>query len=104
MIASMVMSYRLLLFNYAASVVFTSSYVLLMFHLLAPGSLRLFGERAIDTVLGCAIAIAASHLFPYSEYRLMGKLVKDLLAATRTSLEASWWWRAKPASQPDKAR
>jgi len=104
MFASMVMSYSLLLFNYAASVVFTSSYVLLMFHLLAPGSLRLIGERAIDTVVGCAIAIAASHLFPYWEYRLMGKLVKDLLAATRSYLEASWWWRAKPASPAEKAR
>jgi uncharacterized membrane protein YccC len=95
MFASMVMSYSLLLFNYAASVVFTSSYVLLMFHLLAPGSMRIIGERAIDTVVGCAIAIAASHLFPYWEYRLMGKLVKDLLGATRNYLEASWWWRAK---------
>jgi len=95
MFASMVMSYSLLLFNYAGSVVFTSSYVLLMFHLLAPGSLRLIGERAIDTVVGCAIAIAASHLFPYWEYRLMGKLVKDLLAATRNYLEASWSWKAK---------
>ncbi|GJH08789.1 FUSC family protein [Caballeronia novacaledonica] len=104
MFASMVMSYSLLLFNYAASVVFTSSYVLLMFHLLAPGSLRLIGERAIDTVVGCAIAIAASHLFPYWEYRLMGKLVKDLLAATRNYLEASWWWRAKPATPAEKAR
>ncbi|SPB17636.1 membrane protein [Caballeronia novacaledonica] len=104
MFASMVMSYSLLLFNYAASVVFTSSYVLLMFHLLAPGSLRLIGERAIDTVVGCAIAIAASHLFPYWEYRLMGKLVKDLLAATRNYLEASWWWRAKPVTPAEKAR
>ncbi|MBC8642052.1 FUSC family protein [Caballeronia sp. EK] len=104
MFASMVMSYSLLLFNYAASVVFTSSYVLLMFHLLAPGSLRLIGERAIDTVVGCAIAIAASHLFPYWEYRLMGKLVKDLLAATRNYLEASWWWRAKPATPAEKSR
>ncbi|KND52709.1 putative membrane protein [Candidatus Burkholderia verschuerenii] len=98
MFASMVMSYSLLLFNYAASVVFTSSYVLLMFHLLAPGSLRMIGERAIDTGLGCAIAIAASHLFPYWEYRLMGKLVKDLLTATRNYLEASWYWRAKPSA------
>ncbi|WP_321791732.1 FUSC family protein [Caballeronia sp. J97] len=99
MFASMVMSYSLLLFNYAASVVFTSSYVLLMFHLLAPGNMRIIGERAIDTVVGCAIAIAASHLFPYWEYRLMGKLVKDLLAATRNYLEASWWWRATQAEK-----
>jgi uncharacterized membrane protein YccC len=87
MFASMVMSYSLLLFNYAASVVFTSSYVLLMFHLLAPGSMRIIGERAIDTAVGCAIAIAASHLFPYWEYRLMGKLVNSMIAATRQYLE-----------------
>jgi uncharacterized membrane protein YccC len=96
MFASMVMSYSLLLFNYTASVVFTSSYVLLMFHLLAPGSMRIIGERAIDTVVGCAIAIAASHLFPYWEYRLMGKLVNSMIAATRQYLEASWWWSGKP--------
>ena len=96
MFASMVMSYSLLLFNYTASVVFTSSYVLLMFHLLAPGSMRIIGERAIDTLVGCAIAIAASHLFPYWEYRLMGKLVNNMIAATRQYLEASWWWGGKP--------
>lgn len=95
MFASMVMSYSLLLFNYTASVVFTSSFVLLMFHLLAPGSLRLIGERAIDTVVGSAIAIAASHLFPYWEYRLMGKLVNDMIAAMRNYLEASGWGHAK---------
>ncbi|MPW19784.1 AraE protein [Paraburkholderia sp. CNPSo 3157] len=98
MFASMVMSYSLLLFNYTASVVFTSSYVLLMFHLLAPGSLHIIGERAIDTVVGCAIAIAASHLFPYWEYRLMGKLVNNMIAAMRCYLEASWWWSGKPAA------
>jgi uncharacterized membrane protein YccC len=98
MFASMVMSYSLLLFNYAASVVFTSSYVLLLFHLLAPGSMRIIGERAIDTVVGCAIAIAASHLFPYWEYRLMGKLVNTMISATRQYLEASWWWSGKPAA------
>ena len=98
MFASMVMSYSLLLFNYAASVVFTSSYVLLMFHLLAPGSMRIIGERVIDTAIGCAIAIAASHLFPYWEYRLMGKLVNSMIAATRQYLEASWWWSAKPVA------
>lgn len=83
MFACMVMSYSLLLFNYTASVVFTSAYVLLMLHLLAPGGMRLIGERAIDTVVGCAIAIAASHLFPYWEYRLMGKQVRDMIGAMR---------------------
>jgi uncharacterized membrane protein YccC len=101
MFACMVMSYSLLLFNYTASVVFTSAYVLLMLHLLAPGGMRLIGERAIDTAVGCAIAIAASHLFPYWEYRLMGKQVRDMIGAMRNYLEASWWWTGKPAAQAE---
>ncbi|WP_158936616.1 FUSC family membrane protein [Burkholderia sp. S171] len=101
MFACMVMSYSLLLFNYTASVVFTSAYVLLMLHLLAPGGMRLIGERAIDTAVGCAIAIAASHLFPYWEYRLMGKQVRDMIGAMRNYLEASWWWTGKPAVQAE---
>ncbi|MGG1944117.1 FUSC family membrane protein [Trinickia sp. NRRL B-1857] len=106
MFASMVMSYSLLLFNYAASVVFTSSYVLLLFHLLAPGNMRIIGERAIDTFVGCALAIAASHLFPYWEYRLMGKLVTEVLAATRQYLESAWWWGNAPraGATPTAAR
>jgi uncharacterized membrane protein YccC len=60
--------------------------------------MRIIGERAIDTVVGCAIAIAASHLFPYWEYRLMGKLVNTVISATRQYLEASWWWSGKPAA------
>jgi uncharacterized membrane protein YccC len=101
MFACMVMSYSLLLFNYTASVVFTSAYVLLMLHLLAPGGMRLIGERAIDTAVGCAIAIAASHLFPYWEYRLMGKQVRDMIGAMRNYLEASWWWTGKPSAQAE---
>jgi uncharacterized membrane protein YccC len=90
MFASMVMSYSLLLFNYTASVVFTSAYVLILFHLLAPSGIRLIGERAIDTFIGSAIAIAISHVFPYWEYRVMGKLVNGMIASTRKYLEACW--------------
>jgi uncharacterized membrane protein YccC len=104
MFASMVMSYSLLLFNYGASVVFTSSYVLLLFQLLAPGGMRIVGERVIDTGIGCAIAIAASHLFPYWEYRLMGKLVNDLISATRQYLETCWNVGAKRAAAQDVAK
>ena len=98
MFASMVMSYSLLLFNYAASVVFTSSFVLLLLHMLAPGSMHIIGERAIDTAVGCALAIAASHLFPYWEYRLMGELVSEMLATMRQYFETVWLWSEKPAA------
>ncbi|CAN7421407.1 FUSC family protein [Trinickia sp. LjRoot230] len=98
MFASMVMSYSLLLFNYGASVVFTSSYVLLLFHLLAPGSLHIIGERAIDTIIGCALGIGASRLFPYWEYRAIGKLVTEMLSTSRQYLDTAWWWGSNPAA------
>jgi uncharacterized membrane protein YccC len=88
MFASMVMCYSLVLFNYTASVVFTSAFVLLLFQLLAPSGIRLIGERAIDTFVGGAIAIAFSHLFPYWEYKVMGKFVKAVISASVLYLDA----------------
>ncbi|WP_185182423.1 FUSC family membrane protein [Mycoavidus sp. B2-EB] len=88
MFACMVMSYSLLLFNYTASVVFTSSYVLILYHLLAPEGMRLIGERALDTAIGGAIALGVSHLFPYWEYRVMKPLVKEMIASMRQYFDA----------------
>ena len=90
MAACMVMSYSLLIFNYTASVTFTSAFVLLLYHLLAPASMRLIGERAIDTAVGCALAIGCSYLFPYWEYRLMRPAVKEVIASMRQYLDAVW--------------
>jgi uncharacterized membrane protein YccC len=89
MFACMVMSYSLLLFNYTASVVFTSSWVLILLHMLAPGGIRIIGERALDTFVGSSIAIAASYLFPYWEYRVMGRMVQAMIASTRQYLDAA---------------
>jgi uncharacterized membrane protein YccC len=58
--------------------------------------MRIIGERVIDTVIGCGLAIGASHLFPYWEYRLMGNLVSEMLSATRQYLESAWWWGNAP--------
>jgi uncharacterized membrane protein YccC len=84
----MLMAYSLLLINYAAAVVFISSYVLLLYHLLAPVGMRLIGERAVDTIVGCMIAVATSYLFANWEYRLMGPTVKAALKAIRDYLDA----------------
>lgn len=79
MLGCMVMAYSLLLINYAAAVVFISAYVLLLYHLMAPVGMRLIGERALDTLLGSAIAVAASYLYANWEYRLMAPLVQAML-------------------------
>lgn len=84
----MVMGNSLSLFNYGLSVVFMSSYVLLLFHFLLPGSLSVIGERALDTAIGSGVALVCSYLFPYWEYRLMGPLIRDAVQSTRNFLEA----------------
>ncbi|GAB3626053.1 Inner membrane protein YccS [Pandoraea terrae] len=84
----MIMGNSLSLFNYGLSVVFMSSYVLLLFHFLLPGSLAVIGERAIDTAIGSGVALVCSYLFPYWEYRLMGPLIRDAVQSTRTYLES----------------
>jgi uncharacterized membrane protein YccC len=109
MFACMVMSYSLLLFNYTASVVFTSSWVLLLLHLLVPGGIRIIGERALDTFVGSSIALGASYLFPYWEYRVMGRMVKAMIASTRQYFDAVCMLgaaartsAAAPAAEPTK--
>lgn len=84
----MVMGNALSLFNYGLSVVFMSSYVLLLFHFLLPGSLSVIGERAIDTLIGSGVALICSYLFPYWEYRLMGPLIRNAVQSTRAYLES----------------
>lgn len=90
MFGCMVMSYSLVLFNYTASVVFTSSWVLLLLHLIEPGGMRIVGERALDTFIGSALAVAASYLFPYWENRALGKLVQALIAAMRQYVDVAY--------------
>lgn len=98
MFVAMILSYSFLLFNYMVSVVFTSAFVLLMFHLLAPGNLHIIRERAIDTALGCLIAVLANRLFPYWEYRAIGKLVTTLIGAVRRCLETAAAGAREPAA------
>ena len=88
MFACMFMAYSLLLINYAAAVVFISAYVLLLYHLMAPIGMRLIGERAIDTLIGCSIAVGVSYLFANWEYRLMGPIVKATISAMREYVDA----------------
>ncbi|WP_091909236.1 FUSC family protein [Chitinasiproducens palmae] len=88
MFACMFMAYSLVILHYGAATVFISAYVLLLYHLLAPAGMRLIGERAIDTLIGGALAIGISYLYANWEYRLMGPLVKAVIRATRAYLGA----------------
>ncbi|TAL55770.1 FUSC family protein [Pandoraea sp.] len=84
----MVMGNSLALFNYGLAVVFTSAYVLLLFHFLVPGSILVVGERALDTAIGSLVALVCSYFFPYWEYRLMSPLVRGAVLSTRDYLQS----------------
>ncbi len=88
MFTFLVLSYSFSLFHYLTSVVFASSYVLILYNLLAPEGFRVIGERALDTAIGCAIAVVISHLFPYWEYRVMGPLIREVIRSTRQYFKA----------------
>ncbi|HEY0294047.1 MAG TPA: FUSC family membrane protein [Bordetella sp.] len=79
-----IMGNSLVQLNYMASSLFNTLFVVLVFHFASPDtvSLEVIGERALDTVLGCALALACSYVLPWWESRSMQPLV---LAATRAN-------------------
>ncbi|OVZ59115.1 hypothetical protein CDO44_13170 [Pigmentiphaga sp. NML080357] len=89
MFVAVVMANSLVLLYYAGSSAFNTAFVLLSFHFLAPGSLMVVGERAIDTLVGSAIALACSYVFPYWEYRLLKPFLRRAIQANRQYLAAS---------------
>lgn len=97
MFVCMFMAYSLVILHYGAATVFISAYVLLLYHLLAPAGMRLIGERAIDTLIGGALAIGISYLYANWEYRLMGPLVLNVIKAMRSYLGAALQASQRPA-------
>ncbi|MDX3908109.1 MAG: FUSC family membrane protein [Pigmentiphaga sp.] len=89
MFLAVVMANSLVLLYYVGSSAFNTAFVLLSFHFLAPGSLMVIGERAIDTLVGSAIALACSYVLPYWEYRLLKPFLRRAIEANRQYLAAS---------------
>lgn len=88
LVVSCIMGNSLLLLNYMLSSAFNTVFVLLGFHFMAPGSLMVIGERALDTLIGCVIALLCSYVLPWWESRHMGGLVRAATRANRHYLEA----------------
>jgi uncharacterized membrane protein YccC len=87
MVVASVMANSLAILNFFGSSVFNTAFALIALHFLSPGWLSLTGERALDTVLGSAIAFLCSYFLPYWEYRQMRKLLAAAIAANRNYLE-----------------
>lgn len=73
MFVAVVMANSLVLLYYIGSSAFNTAFVLLSFHFLAPGSLMVVGERVIDTLVGSAIALACSYVFPIGNTGCSGR-------------------------------
>lgn len=86
LLGACIMGNSMVQLNYMASAIFNTLFVVLVFHFVAPGSvsLEVIGERAIDTVLGCVLALLCSYILPWWEARYMKPLAR---AASRANLE-----------------
>lgn len=86
LLGACIMGNSLVQLNYMASAIFNTLFVVLVFHFVSPGtvSMAVIGERAIDTLLGCALALICSYILPWWEARYLKPLAA---AATRANRE-----------------
>src|SRR3546814_128450 len=85
LLAACIMGNSLVQLNYMASAIFNTLFVVMVFHFVAPGtvSMEVIGERALDTALGCAIALVCSYVLPWWEARYLKPLARAPTHATR---------------------
>lgn len=86
MFVASVLGNSLIQLNYMASSLFITIYVLIVFHLVSPSSLFMVSERALDTFLGCIIALICSYILPWWEQRYMAPMARASLKANREYL------------------
>jgi uncharacterized membrane protein (TIGR01666 family) len=74
--------------NYVLSVILMTPFMLILFNFLGGGSLALVQERVVDTVVGCAIAFAATYfVFPNWESKQVGGFMQAVLKANLRYLQ-----------------
>ena len=88
LIACCILGYSLIQVSFMGTAIFKTIMVLLAFHLLAPASNALIGERLLDTVIGCAIALLGSYILPWWEHNYMGSLAGALRTANHRYYKA----------------
>ena len=94
LVAACVLGYSLIQVNYMAAAVFNTIYILLVFHLITPGSSFVIGERLVDTVIGCILALLCSYILPWWEYGFMESLAKAARNASQRFLASGLHYAA----------
>lgn len=86
MLVAYLLGNSLVQLNYMLSALFNTIFVILSFQFLSTGGTFIIGERLVDTLIGCGIAMAASYLLPSWEANSLGTLAKRALVANRDYL------------------
>jgi uncharacterized membrane protein (TIGR01666 family) len=73
--------------NYTVSVVFITTMVILLLDIQSNHHTIFILERIFDTIIGCAIALSASYLFPVWEANKLQVIVKEVLEVNINYLE-----------------
>jgi uncharacterized membrane protein YccC len=81
MVLATIIGSSLVLLNYMVSSTFNTVAVLLAFYFLNPTETGIIEARAIDTIIGSAIAFTASYFMPWWEAQFMPGLARAAVAA-----------------------
>jgi uncharacterized membrane protein (TIGR01666 family) len=82
LVVLMIGTYSFIRINYVISVIFMTPYVLILFKFLGLGTINVFQERVIDTLIGSGIAFIASYvLFPTWEFQQIQLILKSVITA-----------------------
>ncbi|MGY4538235.1 putative membrane protein (TIGR01666 family) [Mucilaginibacter sp. UYNi724] len=88
LVVLMIGTYSFLRVNYIVSVIFMTPYVLILFKFLGLGTINIFQERVIDTLIGSGIAFIASYvLFPTWEFQQINETLKSVITANINYLQ-----------------
>ena len=89
LVVACIMGNSLIQINYMLSATFNTLFVVLVFHFVSPGtvSMAVIGERALDTFIGCALALICSYFLPWWEYRYTRPLARAAIKANRDYLQ-----------------
>ncbi|GHA62035.1 FUSC family protein [Pontibacter akesuensis] len=88
LIIAMVGTFSLIRLNYIVSVIFMTPFVLIVFSFLGGAGTNIAQERIIDTLIGSAVAFAASYLlFPNWESAKLSLLLRAILKANIAYLQ-----------------
>ncbi|WP_345955954.1 FUSC family membrane protein [Mucilaginibacter sp. PAMB04168] len=74
--------------KYALSVMFITPMVMICLHIYSEGKTAFIFERIYDTLIGCAIALVASYIFPVWEKHNLSRYLNNVLDANYAYLDA----------------